>query len=176
MKKALLVCLFVLIGISLQVSAQEAKRIMLDAGAGASLGVISGDALPGDSEFSDVEGFLLSLLSLRGGINGTVRYPLASHLSTGVELGVYVMTLEDTDDSYTFVDIPARAILRFGSGKTFIQGFGGYYYSIGNPVFSGFDAGIKASLGGLYFSGSYVIGEISFPRYEIGINLVDLLK
>ncbi|MBN2510656.1 MAG: hypothetical protein JXB03_10270 [Spirochaetales bacterium] len=177
MKK--LLCIIVLAVIALPLSAQDFDRFRIDAGAGLSFAMIDGNDLTDDEEFADAAGLFLSLLSLRGGFNGTFRFHLTESLSAGAELGVYTMSVSDTDgtgNSYTFIDIPLRGVVRFGKGSTFIQAFGGYYLSVDNPLFGGVEAGGKLSLGGLYVAASYTMGDITFIRYEIGYNLANILS
>lgn len=177
MKKALVIIMLAVIVLPLKLAAQEFDRFRLDAGAGLSFALIDGDDLAGDSDFADAAGLFATLLSVRGGVNGTFRFQISEQLSTGAELGVYSMTVGDTEgtgDSYTFIDIPARVVVRFGNDSTFIQGFGGYYISVDNPIFGGIEAGAKLSLLGLYIAASYTMGDISFMRYELGFNLTNL--
>ena len=179
MKKSLLLISLVVIAFPLGLSAADFDRFKLDVGAGLSFAIIDGNDLTDSDDFSDAAGFFATLLSIRGGVNGTFRFQITEQLSAGTEIGLYTMSVEDTDgtgNSYTFIDIPARAVVRFGKGSTYIQGFGGYYISVDNPIFGGVEAGAKLSLAGLYIAASYTMGDISFVRYELGFNLTNLLS
>ena len=62
------------------------------------------------------------------------------------------------------------------SGSTFIQVYGGAYLGLVPDSYAGvwLDVGAKASLGGVYLEGSYLIGETSYPRVTLGYALNDL--
>ena len=178
MKKALLVGMILMFVFSAATFAQDTGKFRLDGSAGISMAIISGDSIEADNPLADLAGFALTLASIRGGATGTLRYMLTDSLSAGAELGLYYMTVSDAadgGDSYTFIDLPLRAVARFGSGNTFIEGFGGYYLTMGLPL-SGMEVGAKVSLGGLYALATYTIGQLKYSRYELGFSMNNLFS
>lgn len=143
----------------------------LDLGTGISMAFFD----PDDLEFGNEEGLLLTLLSIRGGFNSTLRYEITDSLSLGGEIGFYYLSIEGEYDTYTFWDIPMRAVVRFGKDETFIQGFAGYYLPVGSDL-GGVEAGAKVALGGIYASASYTLGPVDFLRVEVGYSINDLLR
>lgn len=168
MKKTIIT--FILIACMLPLFSVD-SGINADLGAGLSMAFFD----PDDLEFGNEEGAILSLLSLRAGVNGSIRYEFIDSLSLGGELGFYYLTLEGEYETYTFVDLPIRAIIRLGKDETFIQGFAGYYLPFGSNL-GGAEAGIKAAIGGVYACVSYTLGPVDFSRVEIGFSMNDLLR
>jgi len=168
MKKALFI--LILLAVMLPLFSAD-SGFNLDGGMGLSMAFFD----PDDLEYGNEEGAILSLLSMRFGVNGSLRYEFTDSLSIGTEIGCYYLTFDTDTDSYTFIDIPLRAIVRMGKDDTFIQGFAGYYLPIGHEL-GGVEAGAKVALGGLYITGSYTLGAVDFFRVELGYSLNDIIR
>lgn len=168
MKKTII--LIILLAAFLPLFAKD-SGLNMDLGAGISMAFFD----PDDLEFGNEEGMVLSLLSMRAGVNGTLRYEITDSLSLGGELGFYYLSLEGDYGDYLFIDIPARAVMRLGKDDTFIQGFAGYYLPIGSDL-GGIEAGAKAALGGVYLLASYTMGDFNYLRVEVGYSMNDLFR
>lgn len=168
MKKKITILLLILLPVSGAFAQNKSSLspIGLDAGAFLSYGVFdTSDA----GEFSDAVGFMATLLSIRGGASATLRYRLTDDLSIGTELGFACMNVEMSyGRHHTFTDFPIAAVFRWGAADSFFEPFFGYYFS-SVSYFSGMNAGLKASLKGLYISGSYIFGgDINYTRFTLG--------
>ncbi|MDC7223763.1 MAG: hypothetical protein PQJ60_08490 [Spirochaetales bacterium] len=178
MKKCLIASLLITLTCALWAN-DFRSPLQFDMGAGASLAIFDTDDLKSESQdYADAEAFFLSVLSLRGGVNGTVRYYVTDHISLGAEAGIYYLSISNgnTGYDYLYLDVPLRAVVRVGRENTFIQGFAGYYLGLTEPFFGGTEVGAKLSLAGLYFSAAYTMGEYDFMRYEVGYCLNNLLN
>jgi hypothetical protein len=104
------------------------------------------------------------------------RFNITKSLSAGAELGVGVMSIEvEGETETTYIDLPLRAIFRFGKPGLFVQAYGGYYLCVaGFMDLSGLDFGAKVSFGGAYVEAGYVVGDVSYMRIAIGYALNDL--
>jgi len=148
--------------------------LQVDVGAGLSFAGFDPDEIGGS--YAQESSLILSLLSIRGGVNADVRYYFSDSLSAGAELGLYTLSIKGDYGTFTYYDIPLRGVLRWGNGKTFLQVFGGYYLTLSDDLFDGIEAGARISLGGLYISAAYTRGDMGFMRYEIGYALNNLLN
>lgn len=181
MKKRVLIALILFTTVTL--FAKEDQPLRFGAGTGLSMGFF--DELNSSDEFSDEEAIFLSILSLRVGAHADLTYFFNSLIGLGVEGGAYYLSVSDsqysngnTTSTYIAYDFPLRATLRLGSGKTYLQGFGGYHMSVGFlSEMSGAEVGLKACLGGVVLEGSYVMSEeLPFVRVEMGYTFNNLLK
>lgn len=143
----------------------------LDAGGFLSYGIFETDS---DDEFSNLVGVFATLLSIRAGVSVTGRYKINDLISAGLEVGYAYMSIESNGEETRFDDIPLNAVVRLGSGSTFIEGHGGYYYS--NSIYGGISTGAKASLGGFYLDYSYIFGkDYTYPRISLGFQLNNII-
>jgi hypothetical protein len=126
-------------------------------------------------------GILAALFNLRGGGWIDLLYLPAARFGLGGEAGLYYMTFQSGADTSNLIDamINAKASLRLGKIKA--EAFVGAMAraAAGSGVAGGFDmtwaldAGGRASLGGFYAEGSYILGlggSSSYPRFGLGFS------
>jgi len=140
----------------------EQRSFVINGGLGLSFGLFDG-ASP---EFEALES-LLTLASVRGGIDGAVVYRLNDWVAVGPQIGLYALQYSSGSDSYTFIDLPIRAVATVGSSDLALQPYVGYYLSTGFP-FPGFEVGARAILGSVFVEGSYVLGSPQWRHIALG--------
>lgn len=127
----------------------------------------------------DSVSLLIHILYSRAAVNADLLYTLGDSFAVGAESGfwlLYTPYSSSSDLDYYFLDMPFRALIRLGSGNTFLQGFAGYYLTLLSTVngidlpgaFSGMEVGLRGSLYGVYMEGSYILGAMDYFRINVG--------
>ncbi len=167
----LLLVLFPVMGVLAQDNGNSGLPINVDASVFLSYGVFdTSDA----GEYEDAVGIMLTLLTIRGGVSGTVRYEFSDMISAGVELGLASMSIDLGGGEVTFIDIPMNVVARFGFDSLFVEPHVGYYATIGSDL-GGLTLGAKLGLGSWFIDASLVSGTISYSRFTLGYQLNNLL-
>jgi len=148
----------------------DQKSFVINGGLGLSFGLFDGVA----PEFEALES-LLTLASVRGGIDGALVYRLNDWVAVGPQIGFYALQYSSGSDSYTFIDLPVRAVAMVGTSDLALQPYVGYYFSTGFP-FPGFEFGARAILGSLFVEASYVLGSPEWKHIALGFSLNKLYE
>lgn len=149
-------------------SGDEPKRLVVNGGLGASIGFFD------DGDYDGL-GPLMTLASFRLGADAALVYKFNDVIALGPQVGFSALTVDLNGGSYTFFEVPLRAVMKVGRPDLAIQPFLGYYLSLGFP-FPGPEVGARAILGPFFGEGSLVLSRPSWKRVALGASLNELLR
>jgi len=122
--------------------------------------------------YSGLNGSFNLLVSMR--ISGLLDFAFSyGNSSFGFEPVVSGMVLEvpmgDENVLFYALDISARGFARYSFNKSFVQLYGGYFYSVfGSSIINGIEAGFRLAIGIVVFDCTYVFAKQSQIRFSFG--------
>jgi hypothetical protein len=145
----------------------------LDGAVGLSFGLF--DDLK-NTAFGDLNA-LATLASVRGGGDVSLLYTVNEWASVGGSLGVYILQFSvNGGNTYTFFDVPVRAVAKLGDKNLSLSPYLGYYWTpVGFP-FPGLEAGARLAMGGLFLEAGYVLGQPNWKHINLGFVGSDFFR